>query len=292
MKNSAKIGNIVRKEKKINIQTWRFNMNVFSIGNGEKGIELTTDNFVEKTRKSFPFYQDPKKYKKPYFAICPECNNPIQIINLYGAKYEEENTGKVAIHGRHFPHNVKGLPDYNKDKYDNCPLHNPIAFHIVEIRNDTTYNEEILEIVKENKNAIARDIREITGVLLKNEKAFKIIDDYIIANDYCYTHTNKYNIPYSILYTREAPSLFGQRIAETPLGMRIKNAIATESQLFQINEGRIVKKGDEFANIILRISNHRMRDKKQYMTMIIEEEHKPNVSIIFQEDIELKQYAY
>lgn len=267
-------------------------MNVFSIRKGEKGIELTTDNFVEKTRKSFPFYQDPKKYKKPYFAICPECNNPIQIINLYGAKYEEENTGKVAIHGRHFPHNVEGFPDYNKDKYNNCPLHNPIAFHIVEIRNDTTYNEEILKIVKENKNIIAENIREITGILFKKEKMFKIIDDYITANDYCYTHTNKYNIPYSILYTREAPNLFGQRIAETPLGVRIRNAIAVESQFFQIGEGRIVKKDDGFAGIILRIGNHRVRDKQQYMTMVIEEERKFKVSTIFQEDIELKQYAY
>ena len=63
-------------------------MNIFSVGDGE-AYELTRNEYINRTHKKFPFYQDVKKYKTPYFAICPACNNPIQIINLFGAQYED-----------------------------------------------------------------------------------------------------------------------------------------------------------------------------------------------------------
>ena len=62
-------------------------MNIFSVGDGNTdGYKLTRETFMEKTHKRYPFYQDPKRYKTPYFAICPACNNPIQIINLLAWK--------------------------------------------------------------------------------------------------------------------------------------------------------------------------------------------------------------
>ncbi len=64
----------------------------------------------------------------------------------------------------------------------------------------------------------------------------------IVAKDYCYTHTNKYNIPYSILYTRKAIKLFGQRIDSSEFGNRIGLAIKERSGKFDVEEGRIVKK--------------------------------------------------
>ena len=110
-------------------------MNIFSVGDG-KEYELTRENFIEKTHKAFPFYQNPRRYKTPYFAICPACNNPIQIINLFGVQYQEENTGRTNLHGRHYKNNVDGLPNYSEVNYVNCPLHNPVAFHMREIRNN------------------------------------------------------------------------------------------------------------------------------------------------------------
>lgn len=169
-------------------------MNIFSVGDGE-AYELTRNEYINRTHKKFPFYQDVKKYKTPYFAICPACNNPIQIINLFGAQYEEEQTCRTTMHGRHFTRNVDGLPAYNQENYNGCPLHNPVAFRIRQIREIESVNEEIRDLVENNRDKLANDIRGITGVLLKNEKIMQLIDDYIEARDYCYTHTNKFNIP-------------------------------------------------------------------------------------------------
>ena len=107
------------------------------------------------------------------------------------------------MHGRHYRYNVNGLPAYVAVNYEKCPLHNPVAFRIVEVRENEQINEEIRNIVENNRNHICTNIREITGILLNNQKIFQVIDAYIMASDYCYTHTNRFNIPYSILYTQK-----------------------------------------------------------------------------------------
>lgn len=267
-------------------------LNIFSIGNGRE-YELTRENFIQKTHKQFPFYQNPKSYKKPYFAICPACNNPIQIINLFGTQYREEKTGKPNMHGRHYPRNVTGLPVYNQVNYSVCPLHKPTAFGITQIRECELVNEEIKKLIEDNRSQLASNIRDITGILLKNERIYQMLDEYLVAKDYCYTHTNKYNIPYSVLYTRKAIELFGQRIDSSELGNRIHLAIKERSGKFDVEEGRIVKKVQEFVSLHLLVSNHRIRGSKQYMTICIGEKNgHEDTHCIIQEEIEMKQYIY
>ena len=119
IKDALRYFSIIEREVK--------DMNIFSVGDGEE-YDLTRENYIAKTHKRFPFYQNPKRYQNPYFAICPACNNPIQIINLFGKQYEEEQTRNTTMHGRHFIRSVDGLPLYNRENYDACPIHNPIAF--------------------------------------------------------------------------------------------------------------------------------------------------------------------
>ena len=262
-------------------------MNIFSVGDG-KEYELTRENFIEKTHKAFPFYQNPRRYKTPYFAICPACNNPIQIINLFGVQYQEENTGRTNLHGRHYKNNVDGLPNYSEVNYVNCPLHNPVAFHMREIRNNRRINEEIRNIVENNRIQICANIREIIGILINNKRLNKVIDDYIEARDYCYTHTNKFNIPYSILYTREAIDIFGQKVADCGIGNKIHEAIQNNCKYFQITNGQIQKNISDYVTLNLVVVNHRLQGSRQYMTIKIEEQDQ----IVFEEDIEMVQYAY
>lgn len=268
-------------------------MNIFSVGDGNTdGYELTRETFMEKTHKSFPFYQNPNRYKTPHFAICPACNNPIQIINLLGVQYEEENTGRTNLHGRHYKNDVKGLPPYSEVNYENCPLHNPVAFRIRMVRNNEQLNEEIRAIVENSRSQIYADIREITGVLLSNKKLDQVINDYIVARDYCYTHTNKFNIPYSILYTREAINIFGQKVDGTDIGQRIYNTIQNNCAYFEFVDGRIQKNIDDYVELNLNVANHRIRGSKQYMTIRIEEKKREEIQTIFEEEIEMKQYVY
>lgn len=265
-------------------------MNIFAVDNNSQPYELTRELYIEKTKKLYPFFQSPEKYNTPHFALCPACQNPIQVINLYGAKYKEKTTGRVTMHGRHFKGDVDGLSRYNETNYRGCYLHNPISFGLVENRDDERTNEEILEIVKNNKKKLAQYIREITGILMKNEKVYQIIEDYIAARDYCYTHTNRLNIAYSILYTRESLNLFGQKIDTAGIGKRIGESIETHSHFFKIEDGRIEKDTEQFVLIYMIVSGHKISNGVQYMTISVEERCGEEKNVLFRERIKMKQY--
>lgn len=266
-------------------------MNIFSVGDG-KEYELTREAFIEKTHKSYPFYQDTKQYKTPYFAVCPACGNPIQIINLFSAQYQEEHTGRTNLHGRHYRNNVKGLANFSEEKYINCPLHNPVAFRLKVLRNNEEINDEIRDIVDNNRSQICARIREITGILLNNNKLNQIIDNYIEARDYCYTHTNKFNIPYSILYTREAINIFGQKVDDSGIGQKIREAIQNNSTYFKFVDGRIKSAVYDYVLLNLIVTNHKLIGSSQYMTIRIEEKKGKEIHTIFEEEVEMKQYVF
>ena len=55
-------------------------MNVFGILSSDDEETLTEENYCEKTNKDKPYYRPDISPISPYFAICPRCKNPIQII--------------------------------------------------------------------------------------------------------------------------------------------------------------------------------------------------------------------
>lgn len=125
-------------------------MNIFSIKKNGDFHELSREKYIEITSKKYPFYTD-----KGYYAICPSCGNPIQIINLFGDEYREENTGKKKMHGRHIRKDIIGVASYNQEEYDNCKLSNPIAFGLERIREDDRENEELKKLIEKNKEKLS-----------------------------------------------------------------------------------------------------------------------------------------
>lgn len=267
-------------------------MKVFSIKGSKEEFILTRENYIQQTQKKYPYYQSPENGKNSYYAICPLCHNPIQIINLFGRQYQEKYTGKVSLHGRHCRKSIPDLAQYSQENYDCCPLHHPRAFGIEEIRNNEKINEEIRQIIVSNRIQICRDIREITGVLLTNSNISQIIDNYLAAGEYRYAHTHQYNIPYSILYTREAISIFGQKLWDSQMGEQIKQAIANNSNYFSVEDDRIKKNTDKYVDIYLLVCNHVINRDDQYITLRVMESHHDNVHVIIEIKIKMKIYLY
>lgn len=85
--------------------------------------------------------------------------------------------------------------------------------------------------------------------------------------------------------------MFGQKIDTSDLGERITLAIRNNSRYFDVKVGRIVKTVEEFVSLYLLVANHRVQGSKQYMTISIEERGDANY-VLFQEEVEMKQYIY
>lgn len=267
-------------------------MNVFKTLDG-KEYELTVENYEQHSHKSKPYYHDKKRYKSPHFALCPMCNNPIQVINLYKDEYVEEITGRKGLHARHFTKNIEGLAEFNKSQYESCPLHKPINFKLIEVRHDDRVNEEIKKIIEANLKSIINDIKNISGILFKNVNLEKKIDNYIEMRNYAYTNTNKYNIPYSILYTSDSFDLFGRKISDNEMGEKIEQAILHKSKFFTVQAKQIVKKVSEYVFIRLLVTKHKISTSgEQTMLLSIEEGNNKQLGIFFKEEILLKQFVY
>lgn len=195
--------------------------------------QLTEENYINATNKKKPYFQGTS-----YFAICPCCGNPVQIINLFKESYEEKVTGSRRLHARHVPRNILGVAEYNEERYHSCELHNPVAFALRMIRNNPEKNQELRQLIEKNKKKIIYDIKGILGIYLKNEKLEKIRNSFLENKNYCYTYINRFNIPYAILYTEMAINIYSQKLnIDNILGKEIYFSIKKNSNFFTINEG-------------------------------------------------------
>ena len=89
-------------------------MNVFGILSSDDEETLTEENYCEKTNKDKPYYRPDISPISPYFAICPRCKNPIQIINLY-KNTMEENINGIKLRKSRITHSV--VWDFFMEKY-------------------------------------------------------------------------------------------------------------------------------------------------------------------------------
>ena len=72
-------------------------MDVFAIEKG-KALKLSVDEFEKQTCHEYPYYRTKKDKRLSLYAICPECGNPIQIVNMYGEEMMQNVTRKVTLY--------------------------------------------------------------------------------------------------------------------------------------------------------------------------------------------------
>lgn len=75
-------------------------MDVFAIEKG-KALKLSVDEFEKQTCHEYPYYRTKKDKRLSLYAICPECGNPIQIVNMYGEEMMQNVTRKVSSQRRY-----------------------------------------------------------------------------------------------------------------------------------------------------------------------------------------------
>lgn len=246
-------------------------MDIFSIVGDETAYKLTKKNFDEVTHKRDPYY---KFNSKSQYALCPECHNPVIVINLNGAYFEEAKTGRQCIHARHYTGSIPGLATYNQHNYNNCNLKCATAEHLKSLRDDDEYNNKILQIAETNKNEIIREIDEITGINFSIKSTGNFLFESAVKSKFnIYYKATKWNIPYVILVTQPAISIYGQHIRiQSESGQKLKEKISKKSLYFKVDENnRIVKDVTFYAEITLRVENMERTNVGEKADLIVEE---------------------
>lgn len=97
-------------------------MDVFKTHVGEgKALMINEENFYLATRERKPYVVDSGGVKS-FYAVCHECDNPIQLIGLLR---RQQDSLPHRPYGRHIGHDVPGVAVYDEDAYLSCPFSDP-----------------------------------------------------------------------------------------------------------------------------------------------------------------------
>jgi hypothetical protein len=169
--------------------------------------EITSDNFEKDTRKKKPYYIN----EDVQYAICPRCDNPIQIIGLYK---------KLAVtekpYGRHVPKDIPKLARYDQEAYDYCPLANPQKPRPDARRKKLSdISRAILRLLRDEFDRVVYILSQDTGIDFSDNLLREMLRTFIAAKGFLYPWATNGNLPWMFGYMAHSKPLFGQRLVET-----------------------------------------------------------------------------
>lgn len=228
--------------------------------------ELTVDAFEEDTQKQPPWYQkDAKDNKERHFAVCPACDNPIQIIGLTQRQLHTERP-----YGRHANKPVPQFALFDPTVFDWCP-------YLAKNRSGTVTGKRaadiddialsILALVLTQYDRVVHILKRDLGFKMFPNQAQDLLTHWFDAEGYLYREATLRNIPWMVAYRARALSLFGQKIESDALRQAIADGIP---DLEVTDNGRLVRRtGGRYRSIMWCCIHHRfaMNDEVLEETM-------------------------
>ena len=185
-------------------------MNKFKINPGKYIPHyISRENFEIFTRKQRGKYvQIGRDGEQRCFAVCPACDNPIQLIGLYGSK-------DGRIYGKHYCRSVINLAKHNEQAYRLCPFaSNNYTPPSKEDRKSemTDFEINIYNTVREHFDQIVYIIKAETGLYIDATFARDLLRNYYAARGWMYEWSTMYNIPWMTLYLYSGFDIYGKLV--------------------------------------------------------------------------------
>ncbi|NKD87666.1 hypothetical protein HEQ72_05010 [Haematospirillum sp. 15-248] len=211
--------------------------------------EIEKTNFEYDTDKKYPHYQQAADGLWRQYAVCPACDNPIQIIGLYKPL---SNTDRP--YGKHTGKRIDGFPDFGPEAHQWCPY--------VSARSSGGKTKrksidglplKILRILADNFDRVLYILEKDTGVRISDNLAKSMLETYMGEEGYLYTGANLRNVPWIFAYMADAQSLFGQKIVSND---ELKGAITSKIENARIDESGRITRGQGYYSIDLAFIDH------------------------------------
>ncbi|OSK14544.1 hypothetical protein EAMG_05324 [Escherichia coli M056] len=241
-------------------------MNIFSlVDSPDTPIHLTTENYEKKTLKTYPYVQNINE-KTKYFALCPQCKNPVSLVNPF---YKESESG--LFYAKHEKHDVPGIASYNEEKYHSCPLRNPVNLDSREKRPPGTISNEIKHLFHQHAEVIFSVAEFFAEITFSNFVKEAMLKAFGKDEGYRYRAIHKFNLPIGFLYMSNGQDIYGCRPKNEDMKKAINNSVN-----FHVVNGFINRKNNNYkAKLILFFSGHkaasRQTENKEIITLNIAE---------------------
>lgn len=198
------------------------------------------------------------------FAVCPACDNPIQIIGLYRNTPE---SGKKP-YGRHFGQSIPDLAEYDEEAYWDCPFadpsdHKPRPPRRIESR----LSKQILETLYDQFDRVIYILAKDTDVSFSFALARKMLEGYLAREGWSFRDAAPYNLPWTFPEGQVALPLYGQRVKRdsevfSAISQHCKNVEWKETSARDM--AILQKKGEQYLDLNFAFVNH---------SKIVQDEH-------------------
>lgn len=241
--------------------------------------DISKATFEEDTGKALPWYQRIEgEAERRHYAVCPECENPVQIIGLYKPLKHTDRP-----YGRHTGKPIAGFTHFDAEAHEWCPY----VKRQQPGRNDRKKKIEGLPLEILNRIALrfpemVAIIEHDTGISLSESLARKFLQSYLEEQGYLYTGATLRNVPWMIAYFSDSQRLFRQRISENKA---LHEAVIRSIPNAAIDkDGRLISIG-RFINTTTCFVNHRrhVNDGTLVETMQFQVRH--DAKVVHRQDI-------
>lgn len=169
---------------------------------------LDKERFEAETEKRPPYYVVNDKGVPSYFAICPGCDNPIQIIGFYR---KLRHTKKP--YAKHLANSIHKLAVYRQEAYDYCPYAAPRDYDATRRRSEADpLGEKILDILVPNFDRVVYILEQDTGIRISTRLAEEMLNDYRGQGGHLYMGATLQNIPWVFAYMTLSKTMMGRKI--------------------------------------------------------------------------------
>ncbi len=251
---------------------------------------ITVENFEADTRRAAPWYQVGDDGKEAQYAVCPACDNPVQVIGLYRLPANVK-----PPFGRHVSRGVDGLAQDRPEDRACCPYFKPRPLDKAARRQRVDgLPRKILALLIRNFDLVARVVQQDAGVRFSNTQIRKMLLQYRAEQGYLYTGATLMNVPWVFAYMADAQPLFKQWVHDPNLAGAIRREVPAATLEA---DGRVVSSVDaggrkQFVGLSMCFIHHRRRrDGKTHahsesMLMLVSVRERDGFRDIFGKDIE------
>lgn len=182
----------------------------------EDWVPVERDRFELATRRQYPWYRPVANggaslgiaaygdRETGQYAVCPVCDNPIQIVGLYSAK-------QGTPYGRHLSHAVPDLADFDQIERDGCNLYKPLKLAKTALKPAIDrQGQRALRNLIETFDLVVALLKHDTGILFSEKLLGRMLERFRDERGYLYRGANALNIAWMFAYFSDSNSLWWQ----------------------------------------------------------------------------------
>lgn len=181
------------------------------------GKPIDKDRVESETKCGYPWYRPSAHGRKSQFAVCPACDNPIQLIGLY-----ELPPNVKHPFGKHHGRSIDDLAPLDVEERDNCPYFKPRQHHKSERKSRFEGTpRKILELLISQFDRVVYLLEKETNLRFSHKTLRKMLREYQGERGFMYTGASLRNVPWCFAYMSDATNLYGQSIRNEALASAI-----------------------------------------------------------------------